>query len=225
MLKARLSESVQQSPMRLIEDHMQLATRAAEELLRFMVAAQAGDWSNAEKLQQLVADYERDADALKQEVRHTLPKRLWMPVARVDLLALVSAQDKIANVSKDISGLMLGRRMAFPQKLEKGVLKYAEQSLQTVSKSFEAVKGTNDLFRSGFGGNQAKDVEKLILDIERLERRSDAQQQKLRSRLHKLEAKLEPVDVMFMYQLLVWLGSLADRAENVGHRLTLIINA
>lgn len=225
VLKARLGESVKRSPMLPMEEHMLLVTRTAEELERFLAAVQERDWETAETLQKSIATLEDAADKLKRQIRHTLPKRLWMPVARADLLDLVSVQDKIANVSKDIAGLMLGRRLAFPGKLDKSVNTYVQQSVETVRAALAAVKATNDLIRSGFGEHKAREVEKLILEVELLERRSDKLQMKLRSRLHKLESKLEPVDVMFLYQVLVWLGRVADRAENVGHRLTLIINA
>ena len=41
----------------------------------------------------------------------------------------------------------------------------------------------------------------------------------VRRALFKLEKDLPPVDVMFLYQIIEWIGDVADRAERVGNRL------
>ena len=46
-----------------------------------------------------------------------LPRGLWMSVSRADLLDLVRIQDAMANETKDIAGLSLGRNLAFPENL------------------------------------------------------------------------------------------------------------
>ena len=40
-----------------------------------------------------------------------------MPVPREDLLELLLVQDKIANRTKDVSGIVLGRKMQIPLQL------------------------------------------------------------------------------------------------------------
>ena len=38
-----------------------------------------------------------------------------------------------------------------------------------------------------------------------------------------LEVELPPVDVIFLYQIIDWVGDLADRAQRVGSRLQLLV--
>ena len=38
-----------------------------------------------------------------------------------------------------------------------------------------------------------------------------------------LEKDLNPVDVMFLYQIIEWVGDLADLAERVGARLEILL--
>jgi predicted phosphate transport protein (TIGR00153 family) len=191
----------------------------------FLAAAQAQDWREAARQQERVAQLESDADRLKQQVRRNLPKRLWMPVARTDLLDLVTAQDKLANRSQDIAGLMLGRQMSFPRKLDKGLRQFMALSINAAGAAVDALDATHMLFRSGFGARQAREVERIIEEVERIERRSDKQQLKLRARLYRLEEALSPVDAMFLYQVITWIGDIADQAEKVAHRLLLIIKS
>jgi predicted phosphate transport protein (TIGR00153 family) len=221
-LSTLIGDSVIRSPIVTLHEHMQVAAEAVETLAQFIDAAQSDDWERAATLQARVAELDDRADDLKQRLRRELPKRLWMPVARSDLLDLISAQDKLADRSKDIAGLMLGREMRFPSKLTKGLGDFMALSVQAAVGARNAVEGAHMLFRSGFAEREAREVERLVGEVERIERRSDKRQAKLRGRMYKLEKQLPPIEAVFLYQVLVWIGDLADRAEGVTHRLLLI---
>jgi predicted phosphate transport protein (TIGR00153 family) len=208
--------------MLIIQEHMQLVLQIVEDLARFLAAAQAGDWEKAAEIQAQIMGKEEDANKIKQQLRGQMSGRLLMPIPRSDLLELIAAQDKIANRAKDIAGLMIGRNMAFPNKLNKQVDSFAALAVQSTQAALDAINSTHNLFRSGFASQEAREVERNIAEIERLERRSDKAQSKLRARLYKLEKDLEPVEVMFLYQIIVWLGNISDRAETVSHKLLLI---
>jgi predicted phosphate transport protein (TIGR00153 family) len=211
--------------MLALMEHMAVVLQAVEALGDFAAFAQDGAWDRALQAQQRVADRESDADHLKQQLRGDMPKSVWMPVARSDLLDLLSAQDKIANRAKDIAGLMLGRQLAFPGTLTEGVRDYVALSVNATAGALAAVEATQVLYQSGFGDRQAAEVERLIVEVERLERASDRKQVELRAQLFQVEKDLPPVDAMFLYQVLDWIGSVADRAEKVTHRLLLVIKS
>ena len=44
-----------------------------------------------------------------------------------------------------------------------------------------------------------------------------------KTQLAKLEKSLPPVDVMFLYKVIDWIGDLGDRAQQVGSRLELML--
>ena len=85
------------SPIGPMQQHMAKAHECAANLLPFIEASMAGDWSQAEQIQQQMARLEQEADKLKKDVRLNLPKSLFLPVPRSDLLELLSVQDKVAN--------------------------------------------------------------------------------------------------------------------------------
>ena len=45
----------------------------------------------------------------------------------------------------------------------------------------------------------------------------------MRSSLFRLEAELPPIDVMFLYSVIDWIGDLSNRAHDVGGRLQLLL--
>ncbi|MEQ9510947.1 MAG: DUF47 family protein, partial [Alloalcanivorax xenomutans] len=76
---------------------------------------------------------------------------------------------------------------------------------------------------TGFSGREIRLVEELIEELDRLERANDDQQVQIRAQLFKLESELPPVDVMFLYKIIDWIGDLADRAQKVGGHLQLLL--
>ena len=112
-VKPALNELFGSSPLNLIERHAQASLDCVKQLVSYFEAAQRGDWKKAEKVQEEIVRLEEVADDIKMEVRMNLPRGLWMSVSRADLLDLVRIQDAMANETKDIAGLSLGRTLAF----------------------------------------------------------------------------------------------------------------
>ena len=50
----------------------------------------------------------------------------------------------------------------------------------------------------------------------------DSQQVAIRRQLFELESQLPPVDVIFLYKIIEWVGEVSDRAERVGSRLQIL---
>ncbi|MFZ2288414.1 MAG: TIGR00153 family protein [Halopseudomonas yangmingensis] len=211
------------SPIGPMQKHIAKAHECAAQLIPFVEAVFANDWELAEQVQQRVAQLEHEADKLKKDVRIHLPKSLFLPVPRSDLLELLSVQDKVANRAKDIAGLMLGRRMTIPQPLQPAFMAFVQRSVDAAAQALKAMNELDELLETGFAGREVTLVENLIVELEDIERDTDMMQIALRAELFKLERDMPPVDVIFLYQIIEWIGDVADRAERVGNRLELLM--
>ena len=207
------------SPIGPMQQHIAKAHECAANLVPFFEAVMAEDWTKVEQVQQDMARLENEADKLKKSVRLHLPKNLFLPVPRSDLLELLSVQDKIANRAKDIAGLMLGRSMTIPASLQPEMLAFVRRCVEASAQALKAMKELDSLLEAGFGGREAMLVESMVMELEEIERATDVMQISIRRALFKLEKDLPAVDVMFLYKVIEWLGDVADRAERVGNRL------
>ncbi|WP_339513967.1 TIGR00153 family protein [Pseudomonas sp. RL_15y_Pfl2_60] len=207
------------SPIGPMQQHIAKAHECAANLVPFFEAVMAEDWDKVEQVQQEMARLENEADKLKKSVRLHLPKNLFLPVPRSDLLELLSVQDKIANRAKDIAGLMLGRRMTIAASLQPEMRAYVQRCVDASAQALKAMKELDSLLEAGFGGREATLVESMVMELEEIERETDVMQVSVRRALFKLEKDLPAVDVMFLYKIIEWLGDVADRAERVGNRL------
>ena len=207
------------SPIGPMQQHIAKANECAANLVPFFEAVMAEDWDRVEQVQQEMSRLEHEADKLKKSVRLHLPKSLFLPVPRSDLLELLSVQDKVANRAKDIAGLMLGREMAIPQALQPLMRTYVQRSVDASAQALKAMNELDELLETGFAGREAVLVETLIEELGVIEQDTDRLQIEVRRNLFRLEKDLPPVDVMFLYQIIDWIGDVADRAQRVGNRL------
>ena len=211
------------SPIRPIQEHMAKAQSCIALLGDFLEASFSKNWKEAEKIQQAIHKKENEADTLKREIRTHLPRSLWLPVARNDLLEMLHIQDHLANRARDIAGIMLGRKIEIPEELVECLRDYYQKNLNTSAQALKAINELDELLETGFRGREATLVEELVVELDELEHQSDVSQVKLRAMLFQMEDSLPPVHVIFLYKIIDRLGELADISQKVGSRLLLLI--
>lgn len=211
------------SPMKPMQTHMLKVQECVNMLPEFFDAVFAQDWALVESTQKSIRGLENEADELKKALRLHLPKGLFMPVSRTDLLALLASQDKIANKAKDIAGLITGRQMQFPEEIREELKTYVARSIDASLQASKAIQQLDELLESGFTGREVKIAEEMVEHLDQIENDADVLQIKIRRKLFAIEADLPAVNVIFMYKVIDWIGDLADRAQQVGARLELLL--
>jgi len=223
MAKSIIDGLFGKSPIRPLQQHMTSVHSCIEQLNNLMVAMIDMDWNKAEQIRTNISKREKEADVLKKKLRLSLPSTFMMPFSRRDLLDLLLIQDSIANISKDVAGLMCNRKMRFPEEISIDVIELTKVCVNTSAKALEAINELDELLETAFGNRERKIVGNIIKDINSLESKSDTMQHKIRTKLFPLEADLPPVDVVFYYRAIEWLGELADAAQKVGSRLEVLL--
>ena len=211
------------SPISPLQKHMMHVHSCITELTNFMAAIHAKNWKKVEKIRNLIDTREGEADAIKKELRLSLPNTFMMPFSRRDLLDLLLIQDSIANIAKDVSGLMANRKMTLPDIIFDNVTELVNTCIETSAMALKAINELDELLETAFSNRERKVMNSIIKDINRLESRSDKIQQIIRIKLISLEKTLPPVDVIFYYRAIEWLGELADAAQKVGSRLEILL--
>ena len=212
------------SPVGPIQEHMDTCYRCAKELVTFFSHVVEDDWEKAQKSRSRIVELEHAADDLKKQIRSHLPKSLFMPVPREDLLELLLVQDRIANRSRDISGIVLGRHMHLPEVVQQRYLEFVSLNVRAAKQARKSIRELDELYETGFRGAEAKLVEDLIDGLDQIEDDTDTLQVKLRTELFAIEKDLPPVDVMFLYRIIELTGEIADTAERIGRRLELLLS-
>ncbi len=211
------------SPVSPLQKHIASVIACVEQLVPYFEAVFKDDWDEATKIQRKLATLEGEADNTKNELRMNLPTSLFMPIDRRDILELLDMQDLIANRAKDISGLTLGRKMAIPDALTDDFMAFLQRCIDATRQAQIAINELDELVVTGFRGDEAMRVRKMVAELHVIENETDDIQIKLRASLYVLENDLPPIDVMFIYKIIEWIGDLADASQSAGNRLQLML--
>ena len=197
---------------------------AVSKLGDFITAATEDDWRTAEECRETIVELENRADDIKNNIRNNLPKSLFMSVSREDLLGLVMTMDEIPNAAKDISGIMIGRKMSIPKQVKDQFISCSTAAIKAANQASEAVRKVDDMQKSGFGDNDAAALSDLVAHLEQIERENDELEIALRQELFECEKEYDPIDMIFLYDIINKIGSLADISQTVGHLLVRLVS-
>ncbi len=211
------------SPVNPMQIHMSKVYACASELTPFFDAVIQQDWDTAAQIQQKISNLEKEADELKKALRLNLPKGLFMPVSRQDLLEVLLMQDKIANKSKDIAGVIIGRHILLPDPVQEDCKQFVQRCVDACEQAQRAINQLDELVETGFSGQEIQIVTDMITKLDSIESDTDNLQAGIRLKIFAIENDLPPVEVMFLYKIIEWIGDVADRAQNVGSRLQLLL--
>ncbi len=167
---------------------------------------------------------ESEADEIKHIFRLNMPNTLLLPVDREDLLRLISDQDQLADIAEEIAKLLLYRDMEVPEVLKKLIDELLEGTMEISASAKDMIEQLDELLQVGFKGREQKKVEEMIAGVRKKEHNIDGIMHRTRRALYENESHLDPVSVIFWYQLIDRLGSISDQAENVADRLLLFLS-
>jgi predicted phosphate transport protein (TIGR00153 family) len=211
------------SPVSPLQTHMSKVYKCASELIPLFNAVINEDWDEVSRLQQKISDLEKDADVLKKELRLNLPKGLFMPVSRQDLLEVLLMQDRIANKAKDIAGTIVGRHMILPEIIHEDYIRFVERCVAACKQAKKAINELDELVATGFSGQEINIVTDMITKLDDIESDTDNLQSAIRLQIFEIENDLPPIEVMFLYKIIEGTGEIADKSQGVGSRLQLML--
>lgn len=211
------------SPIRPLQEHMGVVEECVAEMVPLFEALRAGDRERIVEIKDRVFALETRADELKNDIRSHLPKSLFLPVDRRDLLSLLKTQDSIADTAQDVAGLLCVRDMRIPEPLKNLVPPYVQRNLDATKQCRKVINELDELLAASFRGPSADAVLAMVDELNHIETDADRQAMELLRALFEAEDTLKPLAVVFWYRLIRMIGDIADHAENVGDRLRLLL--
>ncbi len=213
------------SPVQPLEKHIDLGHRATSELAGFFAAVCSKDWDEAERIAAEIETLETEAETLKKEIRLHMPRSLFLPVPRQDILGLLLVQDRIPSLALEVANLVLVRRMSIPKKVASNFAHFVARVIDATAQARHSVRELDELFSSGFRGAEAKLVESMIEEIDRIETETKERKHALMRDLLEIESTLDPIHAIFLYRVIDQVAEIAHLAERTGRRLELLLAA
>lgn len=224
MSNRHLSGLLRGSPFKPIQVHMRVVFSCVCLIPPLFDAVYREDNTQVFEFATQIKDLETEADKLKSTFRLNMPKSLFLPVDRKDLLSLIGDQDKIADTAEDIGKTFLCREMVVPEQLKPLLDELLEGTIEIAAAAKEMIEQLDELLEVGFAGRELEKVSKMIAGVRRSEHNIDGIMHRIKKKLFSLEKDLDAVSVMFWYQIIDLLGLISDQSENLADRLLLFLS-
>lgn len=180
-----------------------------------------GNYEAVREIAERISHAEHEADVTKTKVRDGLPRSLFLPVDRRDLLDVLSSMDAIADCAEDIGILFTLREMEPHEELVPPLKSLVRRVMATVEKSLEIVREMDAVSEASFGGRDALRVRAMIDELGRLEHEADIVQDDLARKLFAIEDNIKPASLLMWNKIFNKVGDMANHAERCGNRLRL----
>jgi predicted phosphate transport protein (TIGR00153 family) len=219
-----ISKLFGKSPFEPLHQHM-LKVKACVGLVRpLMDAFLKGEQEKVKDVAKKIFKAEHDADMVKKEIRSNLPKGIFLPVARGDILRFLKEQDNIADSAEDLAALLTLRKTTVPEELKEKLKSFVDKVLETYEVAMTVSSEIKLLAETSFGGEEAHKVMELIEQLKVKEWEADKAQMIAAKKMFSIEKKLDPVSVMMWMHIFKELGTLANHAENAGDQMRLMLH-
>lgn len=212
-----------QSPFKPLQKHMRVAVRCASEVPELFEAMFAEDGNKIETVRDRIFALENEADDVKNELRAHLPKTMFLPVDRRDLLEILNLQDSIADTAQDIAGCLMVRRPKVVESVREPFMALTLRCLEACGQMERIMEELDELVETGFRGRESEKVLNMIVELNRIETDTDEKAISVLKEVFAHEDEIDPVSIMIWHRLIRWVGDLANYSENVGNRLRLLI--
>ncbi len=219
-----LAGLLHKSPFKPIQEHMRTVSACVSLLQSLFEALYADDQERVRQLAEQISDLETEADKQKSVFRLNMPKTLFMPVDRRDLLQLLHDQDALADDAEAISQILISRKMQVPEAIKELLNSLLADTLKICSEAKLIIEELDELVQVGFGGREHDKVIEMIADVRKSEHSIDRTLLEIKRSLFSVEDSLPPVSVMFWYRIIDLLGDMSDQAENMSDRLLLFLS-
>ena len=210
------------SPFAPLQTHMSKVADCVAQLPELFEAISKKDYKAISSLHKKISTLEHEADITKNDIRNHLPKSLFLPIDRSQLLEILSLQDSLADKAEDIATLATLGKLDHLEENETFSL-FCKKNVETFQLVYLVVKELDELLESSFGGVEAEKVKEMIEQIAYQEHQLDLLQYDLLKELYALSEKISYGMFHLWMSIVKEIGTLSNLSEKLANRIRMIL--
>ena len=211
------------SPFGPLQDHMNQVADCVALVAETLVAMQEGDQEKVERLAEEVSKSEHKADSVKNDIRNHLPRSLFLPMDRANLLDILRIQDNLADKAEDIAVLLTFRKLELPDAWREKFAAFLEKNIAAFDAVRRIIHQLDELLESSFGGAEAEKVKVMVDQVALLEHETDVIQRELVKLLYANEDKMTYGAFDLWMKLISEVADLSNYSEKLAYRVRMTL--
>ncbi len=212
------------SPFAPLQTHIDLVATCVQALPPLFEALYNNDYTAVEKKAEEIAITEHQADMTKNDIRNNLPKSLYLPIDRGQLLEILALQDNIADKAEDISVLTTLKKIEIYPPLKEDFDKFLKKNLETFEVAKAIMHELHQLLESSFGGNEAEKVRSMVDEVAYHEHEADLIQRTLLKKLYSIETEMHFSTFLLWQKIFHATGDISNLSEKLAYRVRMTLD-
>ena len=188
-----------------------------------LAAMQRGDQAEVERLAEEVSSCEHKADLVKNDIRNHLPRGLFLPVDRANLLEILAIQDNLADKAEDVAILLTFKALAVPAAFEAQFGAFLEKNLGAFDAVRRIVHQLDELLETSSGGAEAEKVKAMVDQVALLEHEADVVQRELVKLVYAGEDQMTYGTFDLWMKLISEVSDLSNYSEKLAYRVRMTL--
>jgi predicted phosphate transport protein (TIGR00153 family) len=211
------------SPFKPLQNHMEKVSLCINELPALFKAIFEKNMPEIEKIAKKISKLEHEADLTKNDIRNHLPKSLFLPINREDLLIILSLQDSFADKAEDVAVLSTFRTLEGMEDIKEDFETFYKKNIESFDLAKKVIEEFDSLLEASFGGIEAEKVKNMTEELAFKEHEIDKLQYLLLKQLYKKGENLS-LPLFTLWQTFIReVGDISNIAENLGNRIRMIL--
>lgn len=211
------------SPFTLLQTHMEKVRECVLKIPHLFEVLRDGLTDQLPHIEAEISTLEHDADLVKNDIRNHLPKSLFLPIDRRQILEIVSLQDHIADSVEDLAILFNLKQVKIPPQFQKELEAFVQVNIETFEETFLIIKELHELLESSFGGIEAEKVRNMVQHVAYKEHEADLIQKKLLKILFSLEDEMSYATFYIWVRAIQSLAEISDLSEKLANRIRMTL--
>lgn len=211
------------SPFAPLQSHMESVGYCVHCLPDLFQALENKDYKLVDEIAEKISRLEHDADLIKNDIRNHLPKSLFLPIDRGNLLEILTIQDRIADKVEDTAVLMTLKPLELLPIFKEEFKLFLNKNIETFDEAKLIIKELHELVESSFGGIEAEKVRSMVDEVAFKEHEVDLIQRQLLKSLFKAEDQLTYITFHQWQRLFESIASISNLSENLAYRIRMTL--
>lgn len=211
------------SPFAPLQSHMESVAKCIHKLFDLYAALEKRDEEEIEKISLEISELEHNCDLIKINIRNHLPKSLFLPIDRGNLLEILALQDNIADKAEDVAVLFSLKPLELLPAFKEEFKLFLYKNIETFDEARLIIKELHDLLESSFGGIEAEKVRAMVDIVAYKEHEVDLVQRKLLKALFKAEDQLTFTTFHQWQKIFENIASISNLSENLAYRIRMTL--
>ncbi|MBA2728463.1 MAG: TIGR00153 family protein [Parachlamydiaceae bacterium] len=207
------------SPFTPLQIHMEIVAHCVHLLPSLFESVKASDSAQTEQIAGKILDDDHQADNTKRDIRNNLPKSLFMPIDRGQLLEILGIQDHIASSAAKIANSTTLKQLVMPDSFKEDFILFMNKIIECFDGAQWIIKELHELLESSFGGFEAEKVKSMVEDVAFKDHEVSFIQRRLLKSLFNSEGEMSYATFILWQRIFEAMASISDFSEKLAYRI------